>query len=306
MEGLGNSDPNEAHQVDGYSDPINLFDSVKFLTSLAWNWNHFASILEMYSKRQITKEADTLVAFLGVMNHIRQSRPTTQLLRGLPFFRASEETRPVTLIDSFEELVTTALSWTSYEREFNSPQRQSTFPSWTWAGWNGEVRFWIGILDNQCFLRHAQLESSSGQTVVSSPLYKDNIQHELDTVTLIQFEAPMIPAASFSVAEDPYVATDSDDNSYSESLEFRVAGQKVLPDECLRIYTPDQLVENICKGIWSCFMLCAGEYLGERYSIFVLVVRWEADQVTAERIGSFQFISDPNEDARLGHLPEES
>jgi hypothetical protein len=57
-------------------------------------------------------------------------------------------------------------------------------------------------------------------------------------------------------------------------------------------------------------MLCGGrcseEGLDEEYSRFVLVVRWETDQVTAERIGSFHIYSDPSEDARLGPFGEES
>jgi hypothetical protein len=91
MEGLGNPDPNTAHQVDGDRHPSNPFKSVRFtyLTSSMWNWNHITYLLEMCSTRQIAKEADTLDAFLGVMNHIRRSRPTIQLLRGLPFFETS-------------------------------------------------------------------------------------------------------------------------------------------------------------------------------------------------------------------------
>jgi hypothetical protein len=208
----------------------------------------------MYSTRQITKEADTLDAFLGVMNHIRRSRPTTQLLRGLPFFKTSRETSRVTLIESFEELVTAALSWNTCDDEFNSPQRQSTFPSWTWAGWSGEAEFFIRSIRearHHSFLRNARLESCSGQIVLSSELYEVNIQHELDTVTLIQFEAPMIPAASFSIIEDQLADTGSDNSSYAEGLKFRVAGRRLYRDRYPDIYTFDQLIENVRKGIWS-------------------------------------------------------
>jgi hypothetical protein len=283
------------------------------LKSLSWNWNHFASILEMYSARQITKEADTLNAFLGVMSHIQRSQPTTQLLRGLPFFQTCGETSRVVLIDSLEELITAALSWHSCEDKFNSPQRQPTFPSWTWAGWSGEAEFWIRSIRearHQSFLRHARLESSSGQVVVSSALYKENIQYELNTVTLIQFEAPMIPAAIFSIQEDQMVDTDSHDSGRAEDFKFRVAGRPLARDRYPDIYTFHQLIENIRKRIWSCFMLCAGRFslegLDVEYSRFVLVVRWGADQVTAERVGSFTIYSDLSEDARLGPFGEES
>lgn len=313
MEGLGNPDPNAAHQVDRDRFPVNLFESsTTYLTSPSWNWNHYASYLEKYSTRQITKEADTLDAFLGVRNHIRRSRPTTQLLRGLPFFKTSGDISKITRIDSFEELVTAALSWCTRVDERNLPRRQSTFPSWTWAGWSEGAEFWLRSIReprHQTFLRHAQLESSSGEIVVSSTLYKDNIQHKLDTVTLIQFEAPMIPAASFSITEDQLDDSDSD-ISNAEGFNFRVAGRMLFRNKYAENYTYDQLIENVNKGIWSCFMLCAGrcskEGPEEDYSKFVLVVRWEADQVTAERIGWFGIGSDPSAEAELGPLGEES
>jgi hypothetical protein len=142
---------------------------------------------------------------------------------------------------------------------------------------------------------------------VSSTLYKDNIQHELDTVTLIQFEAPMIPAASFSIIEDQ---SGFDNYTNAEGLKFKFAGRALFRYRYPDIYTFDQLIENVRKGIWSCFMLCAGRYTKEGpdvlYSRFVLVVRWEADQVSAERIGSFEIYLDPSEDARLGPFGEES
>lgn len=304
IEGLGNPDPSSAHQVDGDSNPVNLFGTIRFLTSPKWNWNHFTSILEMYSTRQITKEADTLDAFLGVINHIRRSQPTTQLLRGLPFFKTSGERSKVTLIDSLEELVAAALSWHSSLYADKLSQRLSTFPSWTWAGWSGGTQFWVHYIAEariQFLLRHAQLESSSGQIVVSSTLYKGNIQHELDTVTLIQFEAPMIPAISFSITEDRLINFNR--------LKFTVAGRPIRRNINTDIHPLDQCIENVRKGTWSCLILCtrrcSGEGRDEMHSEFVLVVRWEADQVTAERIGSFLIHSNASEDARLGPFGEE-
>jgi hypothetical protein len=309
IEGLGNPDPNPAHRVDGERHPSNPFDSATYLTSPFWSWNHFIDILEMYSARQITREADTLDAFLGVISHIRRSRPTTQLLCGLPFFEISSK---FTVIDSFEGLVTAAISWYTREDVPELPQRQSTFPSWTWAGWSGRVEFWkhtIYEARHQSFLRHAQLESSSGQVVMSSTLYKDDIQHKLDTVTLIQFEVPMVPTTSFSITDDQ---PESDDCSDAEGLKFKVTGRMLFRYRYPDIYTFDHLSKNVRKGIWSCFMLVNGRCTKEEegpdvlYSRFVLVVRWEADQMSAERVGSFGIYSDPSEDADLGPFGDES
>jgi hypothetical protein len=126
------------------------------------------------------------------------------------------------------------------------------------------------------------LESSPAYMVVPSALYKDGIQHELDTVTLIQFEAPEIPAASFSITENKWFNSLSD----TEEYDFKVAGRRLSRNRYSGIYTFDQLIENVRKRKWSCFILGAGNVgidlrPGKTELRFVLVTRWKADQVTA-------------------------
>ena len=68
-----------------------------------------------------------------------------------------------------------------------------------------------------------------------------------------------------------------------------------------------QLIENEHKGMWSCLVLSAGRW-GEgslNDVTFVLVVCWEADQVTAERVGSFWLNARSSREAKLG-LSEDS
>jgi hypothetical protein len=137
-----------------------------------------------------------------------------------------------------------------------------------------------------------------------SAFNKNITQQELDTVTLIQFEAPMIPLDSFSIAKDQFIVTEPDHSSFAESLNFKVAGRTVYRTKHLGMFTFDQLIENIHKLKWSCSILRAGRDWCT--SKFVLVVRWDADQVTAERIGSFYIHEHSSEDAKLGPLGEES
>ena len=309
IEGFGNPDPNAARERKKIRHPHHFFRSSLFLKSSSWSWGHLASIIEDYSARKITKEADTLDAILGVTNHIRRSQPTTELLRGLPFYKPSAS--ETTLLDSFEDLITAALSWHSCENEDSSPQRKPTFPSWTWAGWSGEAEFWLRYIHetrHRSLLRNARLESLSEQTVVSSTLYKNNIQRELDTVTLIQFEAPMIPAASFERVKSPWADSDSDEDDYVNLINFQVSGRRVYRNTYPGIYPFERLIENVRRGLWLCLVLCTGRCSEEGRAYeeqsFVLVVRLKADQMTAERVGSFQLYSSPSEDARLGPFAE--
>ena len=298
--------------LDDYEAPphvLNLILQTEFDHRMSgafstWSWDEFASILEMYSQRRITNHADTLDAFKGVMNHIRRSQPAIQFLCGLPFFRPSEKA----FILSLEDLVTAALSWQSCPDGYNSPQRHTTFPSWAWAGWSGEVKFWRrNVLEarHQPYIRRARLESPSGQSVVSFANFKEDVQGELDTVTLIQFYAPTIPATSFSIDYGPdgrHVYQFS--GSLAEIPKFMVSGRRLYRPHSPQIYSFEQLVENVRTGVWSCLTLCAGRCSPEDeevvHSIFVLVVCWKADGLTAERIGSFCIHSALTDLLRLG------
>jgi hypothetical protein len=139
---------------------------------------------------------------------------------------------------------------------------------------------------------------------MSSALYRENIQRELDTVTLIEFKALMVPAADFSITK----IQPADLGNDGPGFELRVQGRRQFPKGFSQPCTSDELIliENIRIGIWSCFILCGERscnwVYGGGWRTFLLVVRWEADQVTAERISSFQIFSSPSEDARLGLL----
>ena len=248
-------------------------------TSTEWGWMTFTTILEMYSSRRITNEADILDAFVGVLNHIRRSQPTTYLLRGLPLCSNVYEMTKGPLVDSLEYLVAAALSWNLDGSRYESAQRRSIFPSWTWAGWSWAWADWtegrpISWFHNtresgfQPSIRHVQLQSSTGHIDMSSMLYKVDLQQELDAVTLVQFEAPMISAASFSVEERLKMCNHYVQRHYS----------------CAH----DRIVANVQRGLWSCLVLCAAQPQSKAYKTFyVLIVCWKADQVTAERKGSF-------------------
>lgn len=111
---------------------------------------------------------------------------------------------------------------------------------------------------------------------MSSLLYQVDLQQKLDDVMLIQFEAAMVPAASFSVERSLKMCDHGVDSHYS----------------C----TDDHIVANVQKGLWSCLVLCAAKEESKAYeTIYVLIVCWKADQVTAERKGSFRVDISPVE-----------
>jgi hypothetical protein len=188
------------------------------------------------------------------------------------------------------------------------------FPSWTWVGWQGTVGFMFdsAVTEYRTFLRQAQLESSPGEIVELSALWEpgshEKIQQALDTVTAIQFEAPMISADSISINGYQSAEEDNEDLSDGDAdiRMFRVCGHSLDHSLCPGADVLNDLIENVRKGTWSCLVLGAqapGSY-EQHVDNFVLVVRWEEDHVTAQRISAFVVMSRDEKKTKIGPLEE--
>jgi len=326
MEGLGALEASAAAKLDWTRVPtVSLFDMDKHHRKGPLDdWYYFTNMVRLYSSRNLTKESDALNAFLGVVHYIRQTRPAIHALCGLPFLIPPDHTagtpREWSGDDSgryIENVVCAALSWYLYKPEHNGPyKRRSMFPSWTWVGWQGTIYFPFrsGIEINQrIFLRRVQLESSPGEVVELPTSWeagdREEIQRALDTVTGIQFEAPMILADCISITgyqpveEDHEGSTDQD----ADFRMFRVCGRSLARWENPGADVLNDLIKNVRKGIWSCLVLHTRK-LSWTIDSFVLVVQWEEDQVTAERIGAliiYKYISTKGDDYNEEHESNE-
>jgi len=87
-------------------------------------------------------EKDSLMAFKGVMNDFETGEHPVHQHWGVPFISSVKSPRAV--LDSF----VASLLW-RHTRSVLSvsprPRRRPNFPSWSWAGWEGEVDFSIGF-----------------------------------------------------------------------------------------------------------------------------------------------------------------
>lgn len=297
-ESFGEMDLDSVRHLEAF--PSDLFPGLSPSKLRTWGWYDLVDILEMSSRRFSTKENDTLTALAGIVNHIQRIRPDIQLLRGLPFYKTSGAKAHDTRIESVEELVAAALLWHAFDGDIIVCQRKPTFPSWTWAGWHSYAEFWMWAIRSdtyQSFLQHVRLEGSAGQTIATVALDTQNMQHDFNTVTLIEFDAPTIPDTYFSDVDD---SSSSDDDS--DHPGYKVAGRSLLYATPPEIFERDEFIENLRKGTWSCLMLGAGDREGRenQCTVFFLVVCWRADRVVAERVGSFVVYSTPAEDENLG------
>ena len=101
----------------------------------------FDCFVSNYSTKAFSHDfgkVDSLQAFQGIMNHFRQSKLPVYQSWGVPFTWSSDhssESSGSFVASLLWRHTTTKLSHT------NKPQRRDAFPSWSWAGWAGEVTF---------------------------------------------------------------------------------------------------------------------------------------------------------------------
>lgn len=83
------------------------------------------SHIDQYSQRQLTREIDSLAAFLGFFRAYEKLQPPMMHLWGIPF---------AFTLDGHVEWPGEGLLWTCHGC---SLRRIPRLPSWTWAGWRG-------------------------------------------------------------------------------------------------------------------------------------------------------------------------
>lgn len=97
-----------------------------------WNFEKYASLVELYRKRHLTFETDSLAAFEGILTHLGERHNVTFLF-GLP-------------VDVNNDLWRSVM-WEHDVRDSKHkgiPSRIRQFPSWSWAGWSGPVTYLYG------------------------------------------------------------------------------------------------------------------------------------------------------------------
>ncbi|KAK7990232.1 hypothetical protein PG989_010547 [Apiospora arundinis] len=92
----------------------------------------FAELLEKYSKLHFSFESDIVDAFRAIGNTFAQRKPPVLHLYGLPFISDDESITASS--------ITRGLAW-CLERGNEETVRRPGFPSWSWLGYRGPVRW---------------------------------------------------------------------------------------------------------------------------------------------------------------------
>jgi hypothetical protein len=268
IEGLGEylTQMESKHHQRGHS--IMSLPGKHVASSSLVTFKRFTDLAALYSQRELTFERDALNAFRGLMHDIRRLRPTAFSLCGLPFFMAPEQEK----YEAWSDRLMHILNWYPLNG-FAESKRRRMFPSWTWVGWYGGIRFPGGSNDIRwnygCIIRDILLGCQAGSTldprISIHQQSHDDFQQTLDTVTSIHFNAPEIPVKRVSVHADMDSFT-----ICGSPLEITYRKRGVF----------DQLMPRLEDGTWSCLLMNVGQSGG----IIVMLVEWREDGVSAERV----------------------
>lgn len=232
----------------------------------------FEYLITDYTNRKLSYASDALNAAARVLNRSCQERDPIYNFARLPYYRGSDDAASLRPI---EQSIGHALSWHTGGK---LSSRREGFPSWTWAGWHGQVRWEYPRPDpapSRAYigLRHVRLESQASETLKlpdqSNTASGLDLQKQLNTVVAVIFEAPMF-IATYVVQGDlgPSIG--------SQSLDL----EPWVPSDVRRSF-----LNNVQQGLWSCFVILEQQDCGYP-DLFVLVCRWK-DEQTAERLGCF-------------------
>jgi len=229
----------------------------------------YCHLANIYTDRRLTFDSDALNAFSGVMEMFQgPAKPVAvHNVSGFPFVPSIED------YQSQQASIFVALSWVDLA---GIPKRREGFPSWTWAGWQGATNwpYVYNITHGLGVVSLLQDVLFCSEKADFAPPYGENAQDKLDSVKAIKFGAPVVSRSAFSIIPD-------------DDLDVLLWDLKTFLGLNLDTTIPIHFLEQLEKGLWTCFLL--GESRGSvspRY--FILVVEWQ-DEETAVRKGSFFF-----------------
>jgi hypothetical protein len=121
--------PTSLAALDRNLTAIRPSDLIKIPTDHLNRWTIYDRIFE-YSKRDLSFDSDALNGFLGILKIYQSISPPLHHICGIPLLHYAAHDPP-------SKRLTRGMMWS-----LGTPgNRRTQFPSWSWAGWTGEVLY---------------------------------------------------------------------------------------------------------------------------------------------------------------------
>ncbi|KAK1988988.1 heterokaryon incompatibility protein-domain-containing protein [Colletotrichum cereale] len=235
----------------------------------------FFRLVQQYTTRNLTYDSDSLNAITGMLRILARRKPSVLHLSGLPYLSLPEQVVPI------HTQLFTALSW--YHKSGMVARRRPDFPSWTWAGWAGAIRWmcypYISSLTALSpIMRAVELEYVSE----SSNFLRTDFEQWLDDMPespiALRFEAQSVSHSLFCKGRIP-----------SQWSELTIGNQRLLGGIRTPTETPVEFLDLLKGGVWGCLLV--GTYRPQPMfapQTYLIVVEWVCG-ATATRVGALLF-----------------
>jgi hypothetical protein len=154
----------------------------------------YLSSIEQYTARNLRFDSDSYIALAGVMRRFaRRKRPIYEVY-GLPYLGSSQHERIDT---SFSR----SLMWfhtTDCWEGSDTPRRRPNFPSWSWAGWSGRIKYHGSGERSTSLIRRIELVNATDGEAIFLSLFGSNTGYGLSPYTRLKIEALIIPTNMLS------------------------------------------------------------------------------------------------------------
>jgi len=240
-----------------------------FGSELLQSYETYYSIVNNYSRRQLSRRSDYLNAFSGILAHLRHLSPPCYTSSGIPYYPCEITHENIHIF--------AALSW--FIVEPGSPRRKQ-HPSWTWLDWDGEVR-WApshGRHTSCCptfqfkGIMEPSIQSWDTHSGTEQLQRQDNIPRHLGAICM---DVPIIPISCYVGANDQHLVDGADGWSY---LSYFLIGDHRFFDAVASTLLPPsfqaQFPRRILDKTWAYCLLGRLQEDGVNMSAFVLLIEW--------------------------------
>ncbi|KAL7961246.1 heterokaryon incompatibility domain-containing protein [Trichoderma compactum] len=254
--------------------PPRIFDGNRFMESdrhtlrlgrLHGVFRCYLSTVEEYSARKLTYAEDSLNAFRGIAQKFWRGERALHNFWGLAYY-------PETRMSSFAY----SLSWRHTKNCWDllqSPQRRPQFPSWSWAGWEGEIRYRFEIVSGGLF--EYLIEAVSFENQVDSPIALEMITPNTD-------ETCIFPVMILTAAVVPPNLISFNPNATSDK-HWQIGKHEAGLALSYGSVSEPQFAEDVRDGhIWQCVYIG-----GITKTSFVMILKIDDSSGLWERAGMF-------------------
>lgn len=231
-------------------------------------FNRYLSNVEEYSARKLSFAEDSLNAFRGIAQQFWSGKPAVYNIWGLAYHPTPPENRTSSFAHS--------LSWRHTKNCWDlsqSPQQRPQFPSWSWAGWEGEVQYQFYSTRESSFDNLIRAVSFENQ--IDSPVALEMIKPNPD-------EACIFPVVILTAAVVPSKLISLNPNAVSDA-HWQIGKYKADLALSYGSVSESQFAEDIHDShIWQC--VCIG---GDVIKALVMILKRDGSSGLWERAGMF-------------------